>query len=594
MLRWWLVAAIAMSSIPLVRSWYPINLTPTSVHLSTQEITRWTIAHRIEVELQPGETTSTLKTLNAKYRLNLHWRSPLHHETEIAVTNVEAINSFHLVLSKLRRDPAVFDADEEHNYSIPMSSLLPRESVGSVPVGNVESMAGNKPLQPNDPRYQEQWNFHMIHAGDAWSVATGQGVTVAVIDTGVAYANTERGFRCQDFNTTRFAPGYDFIHRDDMPSDDNGHGTHVSGTIAESTNNGIGAAGLAFNSTIMPIKALSAFGGGSSAGIAEAIRYAADHHANVVNMSLGSPLPDRLIKDACTYASSKGVTIVCAAGNNGADHLSYPAAYKQCVAVSAVGPAGDLSFYSNYGNGLCIAAPGGDTHAGGSEGGILQNSMGDGTGLVKDDYYRFQGTSMASPHVAAVAALIESVGIKRPQDVKTILEQSATSRLPRAKYGAGILDAGRAVCLASKIYQDGVLRFWLIAVSLLLVMGLSVLSRAGTPTLTPLFWSVSAVGLGLLLPDWIVGYFGLSSHWQLVAHSTIIPAILLAARARNFDDQRLTGYLALGLTVHIVWETVRGTIPTGVGPDAIIMAPWLAVNCIAGVLMFAHGLASHD
>ncbi len=593
-IRWWLVTAIAISSFPLLAGWFNDNSRTAFTHFRASTVAKWTIPHRIEVELDPGATDANLKSLNVKYGILLRWRSPLHHETDIAVATVPSGIPTQLLLLKLRKAPEVMDADVEHRYSVPTSSLLPSEFAGSEFAPQSDTKITAKPFQPNDPRYQEQWNFHMIHAGDAWSIATGKGVTVAVIDTGVAYANTERGFRCQDFNTTHFAPGYDFIHRDDLPSDDNGHGTHVAGTIAESTNNGLGATGLAFNSTVMPIKALSAFGGGSSAGIAEAIRFAADHHATVINMSLGSPLPDRLIKDACTYAYNKGVTIVCAAGNNGSDRLSYPAAYKPCVAVSAVGPSGDLSFYSNYGNGLCIAAPGGDTHAGGAEGGILQNSMGDGTGLVKDDYYRFQGTSMAAPHVAATAALIESTGIRRPQDVRSILEQSATTRLPRAKYGAGLLNAGQAVSLAARIHEDGIFRFWLISGLLLLAFTWTSLTRHGGSRVSPQFWFVAAFALGLVLPDWFIGYFGLSSHWLLLAHSTIIPAVILAAGARRSDDQRLTGYLAMGLTLHIAWETIRGTVPHALGPESILTAPWLAINCVIGLVIFANGMLARD
>ncbi len=592
--RWWLVTAIAILSFPLVAGWFGTRSPRPHFSFRASTVTRWTIPHRIEVELKPGETDSDLKSLESKYGISLRWRSPLHHETEIAVGSIPGNRRLHLIILDLRADPAVVDADEEHIYSVPSSKILPSEYVIDNSDVDRTAKTNRKPYQPNDPRYQEQWNFHMVHAGDAWSIATGKGATVAVIDTGVAYAHTERGFQCQDFNQTHFAPGYDFIHRDDLPSDDNGHGTHVAGTIAESTNNGLGVTGLAFNSTIMPIKALSAFGGGSSAGIAEAIRYAVDHHATVINMSLGSPLPDRLIKDACAYAYSKGVTIVCAAGNNGTDRLSYPAAYKSCVAVSAVGPSGELSFYSNYGNGLCLAAPGGDTHTGGSDGGILQNTMGDGTGLVKDDYYRFQGTSMAAPHVAATAALIQSTGIRRPEDVRSILEQSATPRLPKAKYGAGVLNAGQAVSLASRIHEDGVLRFWLIAGSLFIAFMWSTLIRGAGFRFTPQFWFVAAFGMGMVLPDWIIGYFGLSSHWLLLAHSTLVPALILASGARNSDDKKLAGYLAAGLTLHILWEILRGTVPHGIGPENLVTIPWLAVNCAVGFALYVNGVLSHD
>ncbi|MBC7808069.1 MAG: S8 family serine peptidase, partial [Akkermansiaceae bacterium] len=162
----------------------------------------------------------------------------------------------------------------------------------------------NKPggTRPNDPMYDQQWNFKMVGAEDAWKKTRGKGAVVAVIDTGVAAESTKKGKQCKDFNTTTFVKGYDFVNKDSDPFDDHGHGTHVAGTIAESTNNNEGVAGLAYESTIMPIKVLAANGSGYSSDIADAIRYAADNGANVINMSLGSNQPSSVIQKACQYA----------------------------------------------------------------------------------------------------------------------------------------------------------------------------------------------------------------------------------------------------------------------------------------------------
>jgi serine protease len=321
----------------------------------------------------------------------------------------------------------------------------------------------NSGWKPNDPRYNEQWNFRMVNAETAWQTTRGKGAVVAVIDTGVAFMDTKKGKRARDFGDTQFVEGYDFVNHDAMPNDDQGHGTHVAGTIAESTDNGEGVAGLAIEAKIMPLKVLNSSGGGTSKDIAEAIRWAADHGANVINMSLGSAYPDQLMGSACEYARKKGVTIVCAAGNSGREGVGYPAAYKDCIAVSSVGPKGDLSFYSSWGKQVAIAAPGGDKQVGGDAGGILQNTiMPDDHGVPVDDYYTFQGTSMASPHVAAVAALIVSQGVKNPDDVRAVLLKSAHKKGPANKYGAGILDAGAAAKLAANTYGDGVSRFWIV------------------------------------------------------------------------------------------------------------------------------------
>ena len=132
---------------------------------------------------------------------------------------------------------------------------------------------------PNDPDYSQQWNLHNIHVERAWEETKGEGITVAVIDTGVS--------RVPDLRQTEFVPGYDFVNDRKDARDDNGHGTHVAGTIAQSTNNNYGVAGVAYHAKIMPLKVLAAQGGGTVSDIADAIRFAADNGADIINMSLG-------------------------------------------------------------------------------------------------------------------------------------------------------------------------------------------------------------------------------------------------------------------------------------------------------------------
>ena len=204
--------------------------------------------------------------------------------------------------------------------------------------------------RPNDPLYEKQWNFRMIDTEGAWERTRGKGAVVAVIDTGVTQA--------RDFKQTKFTVGYDFVNKKVNADDDHGHGTHVAGTIAESTNNNEGVAGIAFEATIMPLKVLSAEGGGTSGDIADAIRFAADKGANIINMSLGSMYPSDVIHEACKYARKKGVTIVCAAGNSFREGVGYPAAFPECIAVSSVGPSGNLSKFSSWGKQVAIARTG--------------------------------------------------------------------------------------------------------------------------------------------------------------------------------------------------------------------------------------------
>lgn len=304
---------------------------------------------------------------------------------------------------------------------------------------------------PNDPRYTEQWHMKMIGVEKAWDSAKGDGAVVAVIDTGVAFENykDKKGIyhRVPDLAKTKFVKGYDFIDDDEHANDDNGHGTHVAGTIAQSTNNKVGVVGVAYNAAIMPLKVLTRQGYGNAADIAEAIVYAADHGAHVINMSLGGAFPTNIMQEAVEYAHKKGITVVCAAGNAGNDRPHYPAAYEYAVAVSSVGPDEELAPYSSYGKWIDIAAPGGNTRQK-PEHGVLQNTIGR-MDPTKDSYEFFQGTSMASPHVAGVAALIVSAGVNDPRKVAEILFKTATKKEDKTKYGAGIVNAANAVKAAT-------------------------------------------------------------------------------------------------------------------------------------------------
>ncbi len=290
---------------------------------------------------------------------------------------------------------------------------------------------------PNDPEYSKQWNFRNINVEQAWDETKGAGVTVAVIDTGVS--------KVPDLKSTKFVKGYDFVNNKDDASDDNGHGTHVAGTIAQSTNNGYGVAGIAYEASIMPLKVLSGSGGGTIADIAESIKFAADNGAAVINMSLGGGGASNMMEEAIKYAHSKGVTIIAAAGNEGRNTSSYPARYPDVISVSAIDAGGDKAAYSNFGAGVDISAPGG-----GETGKIIQNTVDPRTG--ESVFVGFQGTSMAAPHVAGVAALVRSTGVDNPEEVRDILKQSArkVAEDHLNHFGSGHLDANAAVQLALK------------------------------------------------------------------------------------------------------------------------------------------------
>ncbi|OKH21693.1 peptidase S8 [Hydrococcus rivularis NIES-593] len=290
---------------------------------------------------------------------------------------------------------------------------------------------------PNDPDYGKQWNLRSINIERAWEDTKGAGVTVAVIDTGVS--------RVPDLQQTEFVEGYDFVNDKVNATDDNGHGTHVAGTIAQSTNNNYGVAGIAYKAKIMPLKVLSAGGSGTILDIAEAIRFAADRGADVINMSLGGGGESLVMKEAIDYAHQKGVVIVAAAGNSNRNAAEYPARYPHVIGVAATDLAGKKAPYSNYGAAVDIAAPGGS-----NEGKILQETIDPRTN--QPVFMGFQGTSMAAPHVAGVAALIKASGISNPDEVLSVLQKSArtVSEDPFNHFGAGHLDSTAAVKLALK------------------------------------------------------------------------------------------------------------------------------------------------
>lgn len=295
---------------------------------------------------------------------------------------------------------------------------------------------------PNDPLYGQQWNFRSINLEGAWSETQGEGITVAVIDSGVS--------RVPDLEQTQLVEGYDFVNDKIDASDDHGHGTHVAGTIAQSTNNNYGVTGIAYKAKIMPLKVLSSGGGGTVSDIAEAIKFAADHNADIINLSLGGSGESDLMQEAIDYAYSKGVVIIAAAGNAGQNSAGYPGRYPKVLGVAALDAAGNKTPYSNYGAGVDIAAPGGLIEGENEVGGILQNTIDPETGDAV--FAALQGTSMAAPHVAGVAALIKASGVTEPDQIINILKVSSrkVSDDPLNYFGAGHLDAANAVQMALK------------------------------------------------------------------------------------------------------------------------------------------------
>ncbi len=366
--------------------------------------------------------------------------------------------------------------------------------------GDIEGIEPNYYMSafsvPNDPYYKYQWHLDLIGMKEAWDYPAGAPVIVAVIDTGIAYEQFHDSFPVEDLGGSQFVKPYNFVAGNGHANDDHGHGTHVAGTIAQLTNNGVGVAGVAPRVKLMPLKVLNSSGYGTISDIAAAIRYAADNGASVINMSLGGPFPSFILHKAIKYAHNKGVTIVCAAGNSGSSRMGYPANYPECLSVSAVRFDRKLTWYSSYGKGLTIAAPGGDMNVDqngdGLMDGVLQNTL-NPQDPSQQGYFLFQGTSMAAPHVAAAAALLVSHGIGDPDRVKQYLQETAdpVEGGSTERYGAGVLNTHRALRSAFFFRNTKIV---LLAFAILIVL-LSALNRGKLRAEKVPFRAFSIIGL---------------------------------------------------------------------------------------------------
>jgi serine protease len=363
-------------------------------------------------------------------------------------------------LQRLRRRPGVL-------WAVP--DFRARAAGGLIP-----NDRGDGPA-PGDWQ-QLQWNFagpFGVNAPQAWAnVAAdgapgGRGVVVAVLDTGVAYANRGPFRRSPDVSRFGFVPGYDFIAHNRFPNDRNGHGTFVAGTIAEATDNGYGLTGLAFAARVMPVRVLDTQGEGEASTIAEGVRFAVNHGAKVINLSLefsanvtASDIPELI--EALRYARRRGVLVVAAAGNEAHTAIAYPARAPDVIAVGATTEHGCLADYSNDGSGLTLVAPGGgadanlsgdpNCHPEAPPGRDVYQVTFTGTSLRRFGMPSgYEGTSMAAPHVAATAALIIASRVlgPNPTPAAIIARLRATARKlggggDERLYGAGLVDAAAA------------------------------------------------------------------------------------------------------------------------------------------------------
>jgi serine protease len=399
-----------------------------------------------------------------------------------------------------------FDGGAEHLVKLPEGVDLPtaEQALAANPAVDyaLPNYVAHASFIPNDPGpagipggwQRTQWNFRPcgslcgepasqyeakggLDAPGAWDilrqrgVGGGRGARVAVLDTGIAYKTKKPQFRkSPDFSRHQFLPGYDFVDKDKEPLDQDGHGTHVAGTIGERTGNGFGLTGLAPRAKIIPVRVLDSEGFGTARNIAKGIRFAADHKAQVINMSFEFSLGVNgcgKIKGICSaikYAFKKGALVIAAAGNENGEPVAYPAGAPHVIGVGRTTKDACLASDSRTGTGLDLVAPGGgfpllptcgvdDSFF--TRGVPIFQLTFDGPGYTNFGYPGgYEGTSMAAAHASGVAAMVIASGVVGSSPTAVSCQLEATARHTDAQlgqpydprlFGAGLIDAAAAV-----------------------------------------------------------------------------------------------------------------------------------------------------
>ena len=521
------------------------------------------VTDEIAVDFVDDVSSATIASLGRRLALSFVPNSSRSEADALHVAKVAAADVSR-VLAQLRSDPSVEFAEPMATYRVQ--------------------------FEPNDPLYTPlQWHLRKVESERAWDYTCGSGVVVAVIDTGIACFDKGPFSRGSDLQGTRCRGGFNFINKLKRPSDDHGHGTHVAGTIAQTTHNRKGVAGVAFCAELMPIKVLSSRGYGRTTDIAQGIRFAADKGADVINLSLGGPFPSKILKRAVEYAISKGVVVVAAAGNSGG-WVGYPAAYPGVIAVSATDSNDRIASFSSRGKQVVLAAPGVD---------VTQQTVCE-EGLNHCELFgTFSGTSMASPHVAGAAALLKSLGVTDPRAVRAALTSGAhQTGAPATTHGAGRLDAGNTV---ATLYRTRVA--WRLGVLGVLLVGLGRYLRRKKTSLrlgSGALFAAMATSVGVLfflpwlglrpasgatraaaewlmrpLPEWDL-MIGAGLHANLPLSNAAIPLLLALF---GFGRKRLRpviGGLSVGMAAYLIQMAVAREV--NVAGGLWVTAGWFVVN----------------
>lgn len=479
----------------------------TSASLATTSATAQSLPAQSHVVIDQIDSVSDAgknalyHELQAKFP-SLTWRaSSLESETKIEVASVDSEDADALI-SYLASDSRIQNVEPEMVYT----------ATGILNLAH-----------PNDPLYDKQWNMQAVEAEKAWGYTQGMGVTVAVVDTGIDCS-------LKDLEGTSCSYGLNAFDGTMNSVDRQSHGSHCAGTIAQTTNNGYGVAGMASKVNLMAVKVLSDSGSGTNQSVADGIRWAADNGAQVISMSLGGSGRSGVIEDAVKHAISKGVILVAANGNDGG-RIGYPAGYDGVLAIAASGPDGKEAKFTSRGPETFLAAPGVD---------IVQETVcvGQGRGCKegeKSAFLSYSGTSMATPGISASVAALISLGVTDPEAIKSRLKSSAikndyTSANPNL-FGTdgGILNVGNAVEAESR-YQAIVRGLFLVVLS-----WFAYRKTKAKKSLLKFYLPAMLVGVGLFFVPYLVSF----------PHPVVQALTRPLVELTSLYSTKLTGFLVL-------------------------------------------------
>lgn len=529
------------------------------------------------VDLVDGSDDTALAAASARIGATLRWVHPEAADEALAMAEVVDVAAAVAVLAGLPgvevAEPSVaLQSADVPPY--PLSGVAADDPRGGWP----RSMAPFPWGPPDDADFSSQWHLAAMGARSAWAwTPRGAGVVVAVVDTGVASG--------ADF-AAPVLPGVSFVPGVVSSEDDQGHGTHVAGTVAQATNNGRGAAGVAPGAAILPVKVLAANGAGTSEQVAAGIDWAVDHGAQVINLSLGGPVYSEVIHLAAKKARAAGVLVVAATGNDGKWTVSYPGALAEVIGVTATGPSGELAPYANWGIGTDVAAPGGDRRVEG--GGVWQETVVSGGIGVRE----LQGTSMATPHVSGALAALLSAGLSA-DDAESALRAGADAAVWNPQTGHGRIDVDRSLTVVGlggdRIARAGLgaALAWLLVrlagggpIGLLAGALMGAWSAGGLVGAETWGWPTLARA-PLDLPTWWLGArWGALPSWV----GGMLPLVAAGVLGLSRAGRPVVIGLSAGIAAHLLWGATHGRFDVWFLPGGWT-STWIGAQVVLSLLV---------